>query len=400
MGRATHAVRPGSIALTMWAFFARRAVTLASPLLAMALVLAGVSCSGGERQAPYTFESVAARGPHGVGVTTIELEDESRPTEPNGDVPGSPTRKLTVEVWYPADPDVESPEARDVPVDGADAPYPLVVFAHGLSGSRRQSASFALHLASHGYIVASPDFPLSNLATPGGPRLLGVLQQPGDVSFVVDALRRRSNTAGDRFEHAIDGEAVAVSGHSLGGLTALLTVFGPHRDERMKAALAFAPPACFLTREVVGDTSVPVMVIGGSLDLIVNRASFRNGYEVARAPKYYVELVGGNHISFADLDISDEVGAAALSEGRIAPSLVEDAMAVARDIGGSVATCLERSPNPSDARMSGDRQRELTRAFGLAFLDAYVRGDERALSFLQDELPALVTDARVEFQVD
>lgn len=378
----------------------RRSFGFALPLLAVTLLLAGVSCSNGEREAPYTFAFVSARGPHGVGVTTIELEDVSRPTESSGDVPGSPTRKLTVEVWYPADAGVQSPEARDVPVDDDGAPYPLVVFAHGLSGARRQSASFAQHLASHGYVVASPDFPLSNLATPGGPRLLGVLQQPGDVSFIVDSLWARSDTPGDQFEGAIEGHSVAVSGHSLGGLTALLTVFGPHRDERMKAALAFAPPACFLTREVVGETSVPVMVMGGSLDLIVNRSSYRNGYDVARPPRYYVELVGGNHISFADLDISDEVGAAALSEGRLAPRLVDDAMAVAQDIGGSVTACLDRSPNPSDVRMNGDRQRELMRAFGLAFFDAYVRGDERALSFLQDELPALVRDARVEFEAD
>lgn len=377
-----------------------RLAALLLPVLTAALLLAGVSCSTRENEVPYTLDFASHRGPFGVGVTTIELVDESRPTESNGDVPGSPTRTLTTEIWYPASPGVESPEARDVPLDDGGAPYPLVVFAHGLSGARRQSASFAQHLASHGYVVASPDFPLSNLATPGGPRLLGVLQQPGDVSFIVDSLLDPSRPAGERFAAAIDGGAVAVSGHSLGGLTALLTAFGPHRDERMKAALAFAPPACFLTPDVVGETSVPVMVMGGSLDLIVNQSSYRNGYDVARPPKYYVELAGGNHISFADLDIGDEVGAAALSEGRVAPTLVEDALAVARDIGGSVATCVNRAPNPADPRMSGERQRELARIFGLAFFDAYVRGDERARSFLQQELPALISDARVEYEAD
>jgi hypothetical protein len=140
------------------------------------------------------------------------------------------------------------------------------------------------------------------------------------------------------------------------------------------------------------------MVMGGSLDLIVNRSSYRNGYDVARPPRYYVELVGGNHISFADLDIGDEVGAAALSQGRLAPTLVEDAFAVARDIGGSVASCPDRSPVPSDPRMTGERQRTLARAFGLAFFDAYVRSNERARSFLQEQLPALVPDVRFEFE--
>lgn len=364
------------------------------------VALVGAACSGGEAEAPYTYEFVSTSGPYAVGVTTLDLVDERRSTEPNGDVPGSPTRKLTVEVWYPASAGGASPETRDAPVDARDAPYPLVVFAHGLSGTRRQSASFAQHLASHGYVVASPDFPLSNLETPGGPRLLGVLQQPGDVSFIVDSLLSRAETDGDRFAGAIDGDAVGVSGHSLGGLTALLTIYGPYRDERVRAALAFAPPACFLTAEVVGETSVPVMVMGGSLDLIVNRSSYRNGYEVARPPKYFVELVGGNHISFADLDIDDRIGAAALSEGRLAPTLIEDALAVAQDIGGSVQACTTRSPLPDDPRMSAVRQRGLSRAFAVAFFDAYVRGNERALSFLQEELPPLVTDARVEYEAE
>ncbi|HXF51156.1 MAG TPA: dienelactone hydrolase family protein [Dehalococcoidia bacterium] len=377
-----------------------RAAMLALALMTSVVALMGAACDGGESEAPYTYELVSNRGPYAVGVTTLELVDERRSTEPNGDVPGSPPRKLTVEVWYPASANGSSAETRDAPLDDRGAPYPLVVFAHGLSGTRRQSASFAQHLASHGYLVASPDFPLSNLATPGGPRLLGVLQQPGDVSFIVDSLLAKAETEGDRFAGAIDGDAVAVSGHSLGGLTALLTVYGPHRDDRMKAALAFAPPACFLTSDVVGLTSVPVMVMGGSLDLIVNRSSYRNGYDVARPPKYYVELVGGNHISFADLDIGDEVGAAALSSGRLAPTLVEDAFAVARDIGGSVQTCTARSPTPDDPRMAGDRQRELARAFAVAFFDAYVRGNDRALAFLQEELPSLVTDARVEYEAD
>lgn len=378
----------------------KRYVTLALTVVMGVFALVGAACTGDEREAPYTYEFVSSKGPYAVGVTTLDLVDERRSTEPNGDAPGSPTRKLTVEVWYPASSTDPSPETRDAPVDGGDAPYPLVVFGHGLSGTRRQSASFAQHLASHGYVVASPDFPLSNLAAPGGPRLLGVLQQPGDVSFVVDSLRSRAETEGDRFAGIIDGDAFAVSGHSLGGLTALLTVYGPHRDERVKAALAFAPPACFLTADVVGETSVPVMVMGGSLDLIVNRSSYRNGYDVARPPKYFVELVGGNHISFADLDIADEIGAAALSEGRLAPTLIEDAFAVAQDIGGSVQGCTARSPLPDDPRMSGERQRELARAFAVAFFDAYVRGNERALSFLQEELPSLVTDAHVEYEAE
>lgn len=370
-------------------------------LFVAALVVAvAAACSGGTDEAPYTLESASGPGRFGVGVTTIELVDDTRPTEPNGDVPGRPERALTVEVWYPAPAGSPSPEARDAPLDRADGPYPLVLFAHGLSGVRRQSASFAQHLASHGYVVASPDFPLSNLATPGGPRLAGVIEQPKDLSFVADALIARSSTAGDALEGAVDPEALAVSGHSLGGLTTLLTIYGPSRDARMKAALALSPPACFLTPDVVGEDATPLLVMGGSLDRIVDPASIRRGYDVARPPRYFVDLVGGNHIGFADLDIDEQVAAEALASGRVAGQIVDDAVAVAQAIGGSVTSCIDRTPPPADPAMPGERQRELLRTVGLAFLDAYVRGDENARRFLEHELPALASDARFEYDAD
>jgi predicted dienelactone hydrolase len=48
-----------------------------------------------------------------------------------------------------------TPTYRDV--DRAAGQYPLVLFSHGNAGIRFQSLFLAAHLASHGYIVASPD---------------------------------------------------------------------------------------------------------------------------------------------------------------------------------------------------------------------------------------------------
>ena len=36
-------------------------------------------------------------------------------------------------------------------------PFPGVVFSHGMAGHRRQSTFLCTHLASHGFVVASPD---------------------------------------------------------------------------------------------------------------------------------------------------------------------------------------------------------------------------------------------------
>src|SRR6185503_5950050 len=88
-----------------------------------------------------------------------------------------------------------TPETRDAAVDAIGGPYPLIVFAHGFTASRVQSGQYTRHLASHGYVVASPDFPSSKSNAPGGPRLRGVIEQPGDVSFIIDELQARDGNA-------------------------------------------------------------------------------------------------------------------------------------------------------------------------------------------------------------
>lgn len=369
-------------------------------LVAVLLLLApvGLGCSSrSEAPAPaataYTAQTAGERGPFGVGVTTLDLVDRGRPTEPNGDVPGRPERTLKVEVWYPAAPSVPAPEARDVPVDASGGPYPLIVFAHGLGSFRRQSASYTQHLASHGYVVAAPDFPLSNIATPGGARLAAVVNQPGDISFVIESLLAR----GEPFADAIDPNAIGVTGHSLGGLTSLLTVYGPFRDPRVRAAVAISPPGCFLTPGVVRQTSVPLMVVGGSRDLIVNPASIRAAYDQANRPRYFLELAGADHVRFADIDIEDAQVVSRLPPGG---ELAADAVEVAQHIGGSAAGCANLQPIPDDPPMDPERQRQLLREFALPFFDAYLKGNAEALRLLRQDLPAQTAEARIEFELD
>src|SRR5262245_34754190 len=129
-----------------------------------------------------TSAQLAAPGPRAVGVRTFAFVDGGRPTPPNGSFPGAPTRTLTTEVWYPA-----TAPGRDTALDMAGAPYPLVVHSHGFLDGRTGEAYLAQHLASRGYVVAAPDYPLSNGGAPGGPTFADVANQPGDWSFVTVA---------------------------------------------------------------------------------------------------------------------------------------------------------------------------------------------------------------------
>ncbi len=372
---------------------------LVALLTALALAACGKDDNGPGVPAATTLEAATSRGPFGVGVTTITVVDPSRPTQANGDYAGAPDRTLVLEVWYPADPASETPEARDAPLDREGAPYPLIVFAHGYSSGRRQSSSYTQHLASHGYVVAAPDFPLTNGGAPGGPRFIDLLNQPGDVSFIIDRFLAFNEEEGNFFEGAIDGESIGLTGHSLGGFTTLLAVYGSDREERLDAALPLSASGCFLTEDMTEGVAVPIMLLTGSEDLIVPAAGNRRAYDMANPPRYWTELVGGNHIRFADVDAEDTLAAAALERIRSSIGQSEDVGVVLSGALGDFASCAER-PEPSGApTVNLDEQQRLLRAFATPFFDAYLRGSDEAREFLQEDLPASVGDAvRFEFE--
>src|SRR2546427_533793 len=117
-----------------------------------------------------------------------------RRTPPHAGLPGSRTRALKVEVWYPAAPGPTAP-ARDAPL-AASGPFPLVVNSPGLLDSRGGELYYTAHLAGRGFVVASIDFPLTRGSAPGGPDLADFHNQPGDVRFVIDQLLRLSHRRG------------------------------------------------------------------------------------------------------------------------------------------------------------------------------------------------------------
>lgn len=336
---------------------------------------------------PMTIEQAAARGSYAVGVTTLQLVDESRPTAPNRDFAGASSRSFTVEVWYPAMAAADEAEVVDAPVDARAGPYPLIVFAHGFSAFRRQSASYAQHLASHGYVVASPDFPGTTLTAPGGARLYGLLDQPADVSFIIDALLVKSADGESPLGGTIEPEAIAMTGHSLGGLTAMLTAFGERADGRIDAILPISPPACFLPADFSEARHVPTMVVGGANEQIVSPSWIAYAYEIAPTPKYFVSIAGADHVRFADVDRTDAE----------LPDIVDQLSGGERDadwdriveaLEADGSKCQQRDEATGDL-VSGERQRELLRTVALPFFDAYLKQDPAAEAFLENVLPTL-----------
>jgi predicted dienelactone hydrolase len=195
-----------------------------------------------------------AAGPLAVGTSDHTFVDTSRATDANGDFPGAPERTLEATLWYP---------------EGKPGPHPLVVYSHGFMSSRGENVPLAELMASHGYVVASVDYPLTNGHAPGGPTVDDAVSQPGDVSYVIDTLLGWTEDARP-FEGSIDPRRIGVAGLSLGGLTTTLVTFHPKlRDPRIAAAVSIAGPAAFFSPEFFAQADVPFLMIAGTGDAMV-----------------------------------------------------------------------------------------------------------------------------------
>ncbi len=202
---------------------------------------------------------------------------------------------------YPAAgaPDRPGTPAKDAP--RAPGRFPLLVFSHGFTASGPAYAVLLREWARRGYVVAAPTFPLSNGAAPGGPTLADVINQPGDVSFVIDsleALSRRDRT----WRNLVDPHRIAAAGHSLGAITTLLVTYNSCcADPRIRAAVPIsglllpAPGGDFFTGR-----PVPLLLIHGDRDRTVPYRGSVEAFSRARPPKYLLTLEGAPHTPFGD----------------------------------------------------------------------------------------------------
>jgi predicted dienelactone hydrolase len=336
-----------------------------------------------DRRAGTRFE---LPGPYGVGETSLMLVDASRPTMPNGSFPGAPDRTLLTAVWYPTAPDTTG---TDAPLAADGRPFPLVVFGHALGSYSRQSMFLTTHLASHGYIVAAPAFPLSQLGAPGGSTVADVPAQAGDVSFVIDSFLGFARDAGNRFAGGIDADRIALAGHSGGALTTFVTTYDRNlREPRIKAAVPFAPPSCFLQPGYFDAVAVPLLILQGDHDLLVDVVGDAGAvFARANPPKTLLVVHGGNHLGFADAGagLGDTFVCGLFPDrtdltAQIAAAL--DALGGAADHVGFDG-CPTVYCSGDTTHIDGRRQQQIGKEATLAFLEDVLRGDAAARRYLE-----------------
>ncbi len=193
---------------------------------------------------------------------------------------------------------VDNARQRDVPArlywpDGvaANARVPLVVFSHGLGGSRYGYSHLGRYWAQQGYaslhvqhlgsdraVWTSGFFALvSNLQ--GAASEANAVARAKDVSYGITAL-----LADPRFGPHIDAEHIAVAGHSYGANTALLVAGATvqrevngewrsmsYRDPRVKAAIIMSAPPFYREgdmKAILSAVHIPTLHLTGTEDVI------------------------------------------------------------------------------------------------------------------------------------
>ena len=238
--------------------------------------------------------------------------------------PGPHVVEQHTATWHDTD------RQRDVPIriylpSAATQPAPIVVFSHGLGGSRDTYSYLGRHWASHGYAALHLTHVGSDteaLRGPGGlpPKSLAEFlddipqrkNRPRDISFVLDQLAHESTLAS-----RVDLNRIAVAGHSYGAYTAHaligLVVDLPDQknvsftDRRIKAAIVMSPQSkdkFGLREDSWNGIDVPVLSLTGSKDIeygIGIAAPRRTSYD--RTPgrdQYLLIIENATHATFND----------------------------------------------------------------------------------------------------
>jgi predicted dienelactone hydrolase len=278
--------------------------------------------------------------------------------------------------------------SRDIPVrvylPVAAEKAPVVLFSHGLGGSRENSPYLGEHWSARGYVAVflqhagSDDAVWANL--PPAERLAALEREASlrnfllrvqDVPAVLDQLERWSRTAGHALAGRLDLAHVGMSGHSFGAVTTQ-AVSGQsfpmggtrYSDERIRAALALSPsvPRQGDPAEAFAKVKIPWMLMTGTKDVApIGNADVESRLRVFPSlppgDKYELVLADAEHSAFGD------------------------------------------RPLPGDRQPRNPNHHRAILAVSTAFWDAYLRGDATARAWLQGKGARSILEERDSWQV-
>ena len=302
-------------------------------------------------------------GSYEVGVQTIEVVAGNRVDILNTARGGETAyydRKLTLEIWYPADFQGQEPgtqyqaitrnpeitatfygrAVRGAQPQYQDGPYPLLIISHGYPGNRFLMSHTGENLASKGYVVVSIDH-LESTYDNQQSFASTLYNRPLDQRFVLNTLASISSEEDQVLRGMIDAERTGVIGYSMGGY-GLLNNLGagyseesvvgflapPNRlleehatsnpefrnnlDLRIKAGFAIGPwgmNAGFWQSEDLAGIEVPTFYLAGDQDSV---AGYENGAHAIfngakNSDRYLLTLLGAGHNAGAPMPVPNEL---------------------------------------------------------------------------------------------
>jgi predicted dienelactone hydrolase len=230
--------------------------------------------------------------------------------------------------WKDARRQREIPVKIYYPVQGA-GPFPVILFSHGLGGSREGYEYLGRQWASHGYVSVHLQHLGSDRAVwenswskllalrQAAHNLQNSLNRPLDVSFALDQMDKL-NQSKSPFQGRLDLSRVGAAGHSFGAYTTMAVagqVFGRPggrelslADPRIKAAIPMSTPVPRkkgnLTRAYAKIT-IPCLHMTGTRDdspIGETRAAERRlPFDYTKSSdQYLVTFQNGDHMIFSD----------------------------------------------------------------------------------------------------
>lgn len=275
---------------------------------------------------------------------------------------------------------------REIPVrvylPAVRTPSPVILFSHGLGGSRENNRYLAQHWSGRGYVAVFLQHAGSDESVWKGVRLgareramqeaanpKNLLLRAGDVTAVLDQLERWNSERGHRLAGRMDLSRIGMSGHSFGAITTQ-AVCGQKMggsaalaDPRLSAAVIMSPsgPRRGSPEEAFGAVTMPWLLMTGTQDVAqIGGITLESRLSVFPAlppgGKYELVLYGAQHSAFTD-----------------------------RPLQGAGES---RNPNHHRAIL----------ALSTAFWDAYLRGDPRARAWLDGAGHKSVLEPRDRWQ--
>jgi predicted dienelactone hydrolase len=274
--------------------------------------------------------------------------------------------------------------SRDIPLriylPAQQGARPVVLFSHGLGGTRLGCAYMGEHWAARGYVAVFLQHPGSDDSVwknAAFGQWMAAMQQAAslrnfelrvvDVRSVLSQLEAWNKDAHHPLSGRLDMKHVGMSGHSFGAVTtqavsgeAFRLVGTRLTDPRIKAAIAFSPSGARGGESAAnpfGSVKIPWMLMTGTRDTApiggMDVAS-RLGVFPALPPgdKYEVVLYNAEHSAFVD------------------------------------------GPLPGDQEARNPNHHRVILALSTAFWDAYLRDDTAALAWLKGAGPHQILEEK------